>query len=167
MVIYGVEMTMHAFARSSTVRKAANVGHHPESMARTPIRRLSDWLPVVLVTLLIFWLSSRPYTAYFAELEGPSYRLFQAYLQYPAHLLEYTVLGFLWMWPLSRHIADRKRAAWLTVGAVAITALLDESIQWCVPTRHFALRDLIMDSAGGVVATVVSYWILPAVGQRS
>jgi hypothetical protein len=167
MVIYSVNMTMQVFAQSSTVRKATNTGQNPESMARTSVRRLSDWLPVILVTLLIFSLSSRPYTAYFAELEGPSYRLFQAYLQYPAHLIEYTVLGLLWMWPLSRRTANRKRAAWLTVGAAVITALLDESIQWCVPTRHFALRDLIMDSAGGVVATVVSYWILPAVGQRS
>jgi VanZ like family len=160
-------MTMHAFAQSFTARKATNPGQNPETMARTPVRQLSDWLPVILMTLLIFWLSSRPYTAYFAELEGPSYRLFQAYLQYPAHLLEYTVLGFLWMWPFSRYIADRKRAAWLTVGAVAITALLDESIQWCIPTRHFALRDLFMDSAGGVVAAVASRWIVPAVGQRS
>jgi hypothetical protein len=160
-------MTMHALAQSSTVRKATNTAQNPETMARAPVRRLLDWLPVILVTLLIFWLSSRPYTAYFAELEGPSYRLFQAYLQYPAHLLEYTVLGFLWMWPLSRHTANPKWAAWLTFGAVVITALLDESIQWCVPTRHFALRDLFMDSAGGVVAAVASRWIVPAVGQRS
>jgi hypothetical protein len=167
MVISGVDITMHAFARSSTVRKETNTGQLHETSARTAVKWLSDWLPVILVTLLIFWFSSRPYTAYFAELEGPSYRLFQTYLQYPAHLIEYTVLALLWMWPLSKHTAHRMRAAWLTFGAVVITALLDESIQWCVPTRHFALRDLFMDSAGGVVATVASRWILPAVGQRS
>jgi VanZ family protein len=129
--------------------------------------RLARWLPVILMTLLIFWFSSRPYTAYFAELEGPSHRLFQKYLQYPAHLVEYAILAFLWMWPLSRHTADRKRAAGLTVGAVVVTALLDESIQWCVPTRHFALGDLVVDSAGGVLATVASRWIVPTFGQAS
>jgi VanZ family protein len=127
---------------------------------------VARWLPVILVTLLIFWLSSRPYTAYFAELEGPSHRFFQKYLQYPAHLVEYTVLGFFWIWPLSRHTANRTRAAWLTLGAVVVTAVLDESIQWCVPTRHFALRDLFMDSAGGVIATLASRCIVPEVGQR-
>src|SRR5215475_4207537 len=118
-------MTVHAPPTHQRYERRQIPRQTPETMARASVRQLSDWLPVILMTLLIFWLSSRPYTAYFAELEGPSYRLFQAYLQYPAHLLEYTVLGFLWMWPLSRYIADRKRAAWLTVGAVAITALLD------------------------------------------
>lgn len=127
---------------------------------------MSDWLPVILMTLLIFWLSSRPYTAYFAELEGPAHRLFQKYLQYPAHLGEYAVLGFLWMWPLSRRISPGKRAAWLTLGAIMATALLDESIQRFVPTRHFALQDLLMDLAGGVMALTASRWILPAIGQR-
>lgn len=132
--------------------------------------RLARWLPVILMTLLIFWLSSRPYTTYFAELEGQSYRLFQKYLQYPAHLVEYAVLGLLWMWPLSslsRHTANGTRAAWLMLSAIVVTALLDESIQWCVPTRHFAIRDLFMDSVGGMMAMVASRWIFPAVGQGS
>jgi VanZ family protein len=121
----------------------------------------------MLLTLLIFWLSSRPYTAYFAELEGSSHQLFLKYLQYPAHLLEYAVLGLLWMWPLSRHVANSTRAAWLTSGAVMITALLDESIQWFVPTRHFTFRDLLMDSAGGVVAAMAFRWMFPAIGRGS
>jgi VanZ family protein len=124
------------------------------------------WLPVILMTLLIFWLSSRPYTAYFAELEGSSHRLFQRYLQYPAHLVEYAILALLWTWALSGHVADRKRVAWLAFGAVVVTALVDESIQRLVPTRSFALRDLLMDSAGGVVAAVTSRWIVPETGQR-
>jgi VanZ family protein len=124
------------------------------------------WLPVTLMTLLIFWLSSRPYTAYFAEVEGASHRLFQRYLQYPAHLVEYATLALLWTWALSAHVADRKHAAWLALGAVIVTALVDESIQRLVPTRSFALRDLLMDSAGGVVAAATSRWIVPDTGQR-
>ena len=96
----------------------------------TKVWRLARWLPVILMTLLIFWLSSRQYTAYFADLEGQSYRLFQKYLQYPAHLGEYAVLGLLWMWPLSRHVASRTQAAGLMLSAIVVTALLDESIQW-------------------------------------
>jgi VanZ family protein len=118
------------------------------------------------MTLLIFWLSSRPYTAYFADLEAQSYRLFRNYLQYPAHLAEYAILGLLWMWPLSRHAASRTQAAGLMLSAVVVTAVLDESIQWYTPTRHFALRDLCMDSAGGIVAMVASAWIFPTVARR-
>jgi VanZ family protein len=128
--------------------------------------RSTRWLPVILMTLLIFWLSSRPYTAYFAELEGSSSRLFQRYLQYPAHLGEYAVLALLWVWALSGHVAHRKHAAWLALGAILVTALVDESIQRFVPTRTFALRDLFMDSAGGVVAAATCRWIVPATGQK-
>jgi VanZ family protein len=129
--------------------------------------RSARWLPVIFMTLLIFWFSSRPYTAYFADLEAPSYRLFQRYLQYPAHLVAYAILAFLWMWALSGHTAHRTRLWWLTAGAILITAGLDESIQWCVPTRHFALRDLLMDSLGGMGAIAASQWIFPAAGQES
>ena len=125
------------------------------------------WLPVILMTLLIFWLSSRPYTAYFAEPEGASYRLFQRYLQYPAHLSEYAVLTLLWIWTLSGHVASRKRAAWLAFGVVLVSALVDESIQRFVPTRNFALRDLLVDSAGGVVAVMAFRLMLPAIGRGS
>jgi VanZ family protein len=130
----------------------------------TKVWRLARWLPAILLTLLIFWLSSRPYTTYFAELEGPSHRLFQTYLQYPAHLVEYAILALLWMWPLSKYHSNRTHGAWLALGAVVVTALLDESIQWYVPTRHFALRDLIIDCAGGVGGMIASRWIIPAVG---
>jgi VanZ family protein len=129
--------------------------------------RWARWLPAILLTLLIFWLSSRPYTTYFAELEGPSHRLFQTYLQYPAHLVEYATLALLWMWPLSTYRAHRRHVPWLALGAVVVTALLDESIQWYVPTRHFALRDLIIDWTGGVGGMIVFRWIIPAIGQET
>ena len=131
------------------------------------VGRLARWVPAILLTLVIFWLSSRPYTTYFAELEGPSHRLFQTYLQYPAHLVEYALLALLWMWPLSRSLANRTRAARFALGAVVVTALLDEAIQWYVPTRHFALRDLIIDCAGGVGGLIAIRWIIPAAGRES
>jgi VanZ family protein len=118
------------------------------------------------MTVLIFWLSSRQYSAYFADLNGQPYRLFQTYLQYPAHLGEYAILGLLWMWPLSRQRIKRTPAAGLMVGAILVTAVLDESIQWYTPTRHFAAMDLCMDLAGGLVAMSASPWIFPTVAQR-
>jgi VanZ family protein len=118
------------------------------------------------MTLLIFWLSSRQYTAYFADLEGRSYRFFQHYLQYPVHAAEYAILGFLWLWPLSRSRASRAQAAALMFGAILVTALLDESIQWFTPTRHFALSDLGMDAVGGLVAMMACLWLFPTVAQR-
>ena len=52
------------------------------------------------------------------------------------------------------------------LSAILVTALLDESIQWCTPTRHFAFRDLCMDSVGGIVAMVAAQWIIPTADQR-
>jgi VanZ like family len=142
------------------------MAHAPQE-AEVKMCRSIRWLPAILMTALIFWLSSRPHTAYFAELEGSSYRLFQRYLQYPAHLGEYAVLALLWIWALSGHVAGTKRATWLAFGAILVTALVDESIQRFVPTRSFALRDLIMDSIGGMLAAATCRWIVPETGQRN
>jgi len=125
------------------------------------VRWVSGWFPVLLLTLLIFLLSSRPYTSYFGELEGPSYRLFQRYLQYPVHLMEYAALAFLWVRALLQYPAPRRRPAWIALGAVFLTALVDETIQHFIPTRSFALRDLFMDGVGGIMAVAASRKILP------
>jgi len=129
-------------------------------------RWLSGWLPVVLWTLLIFLLSTRPYTAYFSNLEGSSHRIFQRYLQYPVHVAEYGALALLWVRALIRHSATRQWVAWATLGAVVLTALADESIQHLVPTRSFAFRDLLMDGTGGILAVTVSRWVFPISSSR-
>jgi VanZ family protein len=45
--------------------------------------------------------------------------------------------------------------------AVFFTALLDESVQQFVPTRSFALRDLVTDGIGGFVAVAIARWFYP------
>lgn len=125
-----------------------------------PVSRSSRWLPVVLWTLAIFSLSARPYTAYFRDLESPTYRLLDLYLQYPLHLAEYGVLAVLWVRALLPGPLTARGTAWLALSATLATALVDESIQSLVPTRSFALRDLVMDALGGVLGTAVGRRVL-------
>ena len=109
-----------------------------------------SWLAVLLYTLLIFFLSSQQYTDYFRNLEDRSYWLFEHYLQYPTHATEYAVLAVLWLRALRQPRMARANLAKFTLVAVVLTALVDESIQYFVPTRSFAVQDLCMDTLGGM-----------------
>jgi len=120
------------------------------------------WVPVVVWTLAIFGLSARPYTAYFRDLESPGYRLLDRYLQYPLHLAEYAVLAGLWVRALRPGPLTGRGVACLTLAATLVTALVDESIQSLVPTRSFALRDLLMDATGSLLGVAVARWIFPS-----
>jgi VanZ family protein len=76
-------------------------------------------------------------------------------------MAEYTVLAFLWIRALSSQSITRQRLARWTVGVIFLTALIDESIQYFVPTRTFAFCDLCMDVAGGALAVTVfrkNFW---------
>ncbi len=127
------------------------------------MRGFDSWFPVLLWTFLIFFLSSLPKTTY--SLGGAwSYRNLEPYLQYPAHLIEYTALALLWFRALLRHPIRRRSSERITLCAILLTALADETFQFFIPTRSFSLRDLLMDASGGLLAVALFRWVFRGSG---
>ena len=130
-------------------------------------RQLSAWFPVALATLFIFSLSSQPYTTLFKDVPEASQYLFQRYLQYPAHLVVYGALTLLWIRALRSHPLTMPGVRRTALVSVLVTAVLEELVQFYTPTRTFALRDLLMDGAGGALAVAVSHRIFPVNSRKS
>ena len=73
-----------------------------------------------------------------------------------AHILEYGILTFL-LWCA---VKNDKRPAYISLSWAAIFAIIyaltDEIHQGFVPTRHFSLYDVCIDSVGAILAA----WII-------
>ena len=107
-------------------------------------RKLSLWLPVVLYTFFIFWLSSAP-------------REMPAILRFPqgdkvVHLGEYAPLGVL----LLRAFSCSQLPAAFATGA--LIGGLDEMFQGFVPARHVSPWDFLADVAGVAIGLAIYRW---------
>jgi VanZ family protein len=81
-----------------------------------------------------------------------------------AHLAEYGVLALLVWRALCRPGLDGKRPwRWRTAGATSLLILLfaagDEFHQHFVPSRDASVRDVAIDTAGGILALLL-VWVL-------
>jgi VanZ family protein len=106
------------------------------------------WLPLVVWSGLIFFLSTQPdfpspETDWLADLLGNS-----------AHVVLFAVLAVLW----ARVLGQRPRAVLWACILTAVYALSDEIHQWFVPGRVADVRDLILDLAGALLGLWVWAW---------
>ena len=81
-----------------------------------------------------------------------------------AHMTEYAILGWLWWRALRRPVRGGARPwswriAGLALAAVVIYAATDEWHQSFVPNRTGAVRDVVIDTTGGVAGLGV-VWLL-------
>lgn len=98
--------------------------------------------PLLLYCLLIFWLSAQSDPGRLSPFAVPDKI---------AHLLEYTVFGFLLMRMLVYLKPERgvvQHLIWVLSGAL-LYGLGDEIHQYFVPGREFSWMDLLADGAGG------------------
>jgi VanZ family protein len=113
---------------------------------------LSHWLPPILWTLQIFYLSLLPRGSY-PKIEDQHFD--PSYLQYVYHFGQFLCLSLLFYRAMlyssfsGEKVGTRHNHAYLTLAVVIIIAFLDEIIQIPVPTRRFTLRDLMADVVGG------------------
>ena len=99
-------------------------------------------VPLLLYCLFIFWLSA---------LSDPGSLSPFAVPDKIAHLLEYTIFGFLLMRVLTYLNPEQdvvRHLIWVLSGAL-IYGLSDEIHQYFVPEREFSWMDLLADGAGG------------------
>ena len=138
---------------------------------------LRYWLPLLIWMTVIFSASADTQsTARTSRLIGPflhwlwpdiSEETVEAVrwaVRKAAHLTEFAILAWLWWRALRRPVRrDARpwswRAAALALLAVALYAATDEWHQSFVPNRTGALRDVFIDTAGGVVGLGV-LWLL-------
>ena len=143
------------------------------------MNRLRGWWPVLAWAALI-WIFSTHYftsdnTSRFLEpliqwispnVSEETIELLNAIVRKCAHFVEYFIFSLLVLRSLRRG-----RGAWslkwalVTIGIVAGYASVDEFHQSFVPGRTPAIRDVLLDTAGGVFAqAIVGLW--PARSRR-
>lgn len=107
------------------------------------------WIPVLMWAVFIFYLSSIPNLS-------TGLGLWDIIIRKIAHILEYGILTFL-LWCA---VKNDKRPAYISLSWAAIFAIIyaltDEIHQGFVPTRHFSLYDVCIDSVGAILAA----WII-------
>ncbi len=118
--------------------------------ARNVITRYT-WLPTILWIGLIFFLSTRE-LSFFYDPEAKEIESLFEILQYPVHFFLYLVLYAL---SFNSFLSGKyKTLSFKAIAApLALTLLVaftDELLQSLIPSRTFAVRDLISDTVGAV-----------------
>jgi VanZ family protein len=117
------------------------------------------WLPAILYTALIWWLSSQP-----IQLEGIELFPFQ---DKGVHFLEYGTLCLTICFAVYKTWPGRGvRSAWAAVLITTGLGLLDELHQAFVPARSSDLKDLLADFAGSLVFAFACYAALRVRASR-
>jgi VanZ family protein len=115
------------------------------------------WVPAVLWMGVIFFLSTLPESA------TPGRDILPDKV---CHGGEYFILAFLILFALQRTTrASFSTAFWITLVWAVLYGLSDEIHQLYVPTRQFAIGDLLAD-VGGVVLLFLILWLLQRSGRR-
>ena len=132
--------------------------------------RLTIWLPPLAWMAVILWLSTGEFSA---ENTGSVLQpLLQWLLPWAsasqltaahelvrklAHVTEYAVLAALWFITLTRAREwSARRAAWIALVIAIAWACVDELHQATEPSRTASIRDVAIDTAGALMASVVA-----------
>lgn len=112
------------------------------------LRRLRDFLPLVLWMAVIFYLSNQ---SVLIDIESDTG---EKLLYKSAHFMAYALLAWLW-W---RALSPRRNVGWLVLfialGLTMLYGVSDEFHQLFVPGRHGRVADVLFDTSGGL-ATIL------------
>ncbi len=122
------------------------------------------WAPPVLWALAILAFSgdvgSTPYTtgllkwvlSWIVDLSPEALTELQWYLRKVFHFVAYGILSVLWFRALTVRFPGSTRANVILALVLCLAvALLDESLQAMVPSRHGSLSDVVLDMAGAAL----------------
>lgn len=136
------------------------------SDGRTTLQR---WLPVVVWAGFISWFSTDAFSArstnsyidpvlrfFFGELTPAGFRLAHSIIRKGAHLTEYAILAALMCRAMTPSGARIPRTIVVRALAYCATyALLDEAHQVLVPSRTGSGLDVLVDTAGATIGTLL------------
>lgn len=131
------------------------------------MRRLATWVPPVAWTAAVLSFSSATFSAentgsvidpllawLLPWLSPSSVEAVHGLIRKAAHVTEYALLAALWWRALARSGARLRRAAWLTLLIGVTVAAVDETHQSFLPSRTGSARDVLIDTAGVLLAVV-------------
>ena len=125
------------------------------------------YLPVILWMAFIFWMSTGTFSAentssyleavlrFFApKMSAREINVIHAIVRKSAHLIEYFIMGILFFRAYRGPSVERWEWKWSLYAllSLAIWAAGDEFHQSFVSTRTASVRDVLIDTAGGVLA---------------
>lgn len=129
------------------------------------------WVPVIVWMSFIFWMSTETFSSQnTASVLEPVLRFFvprispqgidltHAFARKAGHITEYFILSLLWF----RAFRGKSAASWnwqwsfFALVIVVFWAMLDEFHQSLVPTRTASTVDVVIDTAGGSLAQLVT-----------
>jgi hypothetical protein len=120
-------------------------------------KKLQWWLgrllPLAVWIAVILWIATRPKTAFFPAGVKTFLGMPREWIQYPYHFGAFFILAVLFRRCLSR--PDNARQGWSAatfslVGCAAVS-ILSELLQFYVPTRTPAVRDIAVDQSGAML----------------
>jgi VanZ family protein len=119
------------------------------------------WLPALLWSLLIFQFSSRTLPSV-TEFYWPDF-----IAKKTAHVIEYAIL-YLLIYRATKNTTKLKLRdiAIVSLLLLFVYAITDEFHQTFIPTRTGRLRDVFIDSGGGLMALFALWKLLPTAPQK-
>ena len=84
---------------------------------------------------------------------------FDFWIRKAAHLIIYIILGILVISLLKEYMIINKKSIIFSIIIVMLYSISDEIHQAFVPGRSCELRDIIIDSSGGIIGTYLYYFI--------
>jgi hypothetical protein len=111
-------------------------------------------LPLMVWVGIILWIASRPKAAFFSADVKMILGMPRDWLQYPYHFGVFFILAILFrrcLSPTANHLAMAKTAG-LSILGCALVSVCSEGLQFYVPARTPAIRDLVLDQSGTLFA---------------
>lgn len=127
------------------------------------------WLPVIVWATFISWFSTDAFSArstnsyidpvlrfFFGELTPAGFRFAHSVVRKSAHVIEYAILGMLTLRAQAEGAGPVPRTVVLrTLACCAVYAMLDEAHQAFVPSRTGSGIDVLVDTTGATVGTLL------------
>lgn len=120
------------------------------------MKKFLYWIPSILLSLLIFTLSSRPKIS-LSDKTIVDFIIFKS-----LHMIEYALLFLLNYQAISNTTKiNKKKVGLLAFLLTIVYAISDEIHQTYVPTREGRLRDVGFDTIGALIALFIIWRLLP------
>ena len=94
-------------------------------------------------------------------------RLSEGFIRKAAHFGEYTGLGILFVFSLSRYAFFAGKNRWRLIPAGFFVACIDEGIQYFTPGRNASMADVLLDTCGVLFGVLVCTAVLRIVKHKN